>query len=73
MRIKLKILKLNQEFILEIDPANTIDDVKVFIQDKEGFPPGKQKLFYKEQILKDNRSVAEYKIQEEATLVLRPE
>ena len=53
---------------IDIEASDTIADVKLEFQNKEGTPPEKQKLIFGGQQLEDSRTLADYGIKQGATI-----
>jgi hypothetical protein len=63
-------VRYNRVITLEVEPSDSIENVKAKIQDKTGIAPAQQILTFQNRILEDGRTLDDYSIVRESTITL---
>ena len=69
MQIFIKTLR-GKTITQEVQPSNSVENVKTIIQEQEGIPSDQQRLIFGTTQLEDDRTLSDYSIQKESTLQL---
>jgi len=63
-------LNAGQPFIIKFLNKNKIEEIKLKIQEKANIPVNKQRMFFGDLLLEDNKTMADYKIENENVIKL---
>ena len=70
MQIFIKTLCGQSKNTIEVEPSDTIAQVKIKIQEKDGFLASNQRIIFKSQLLEDEKTISDYNIQKESSIHL---
>ena len=70
MQIFIRIIGIKDVIALDVESSDTIKSIKEKIENKEGIIPEKQKLIFNGKNLVDNKTLEDYKIENESTFYL---
>ena len=61
-----------KKFTFEVDQEESVDNMKKLVEKREGTPAKEQRLYFKNDKLKDEKSLSDYKVRHKSTLDLGP-